>query len=124
MMRFTGHNQTAPINASAADGGNAKKPECPSVTTLVENALILRIGGFDDDDIEEDDPKMSGHTTITMDESDSGDGTASDAAAYAKQEAIGDSGTADFDLAGKAKEQYRTVTVAIAPAGGGGGIRP
>ena len=124
MMRFTGHNQTAPINASAADGGDAREPECPSVTTLVENALILRIGGFDDDDIEEDNPKMSGHTTITMDESNSGDGTASGAAAYVKQEAVGDSETADFDLAGKAKEQYRTVTVAIAPAGGGGGIRP
>ena len=118
MMRFTGHDPTAPINASAAQGGNSGSPECLSVDTTVANALILRIGGFDDDDITVDSPGLSGHTPITMDKSSSGSGTCSGGAGYKEQAAIGSSGIAEFSLT--ETEQYRTVTIAIAPDSAGG----
>jgi len=122
MMRFTGHDPTIPINASAATGGNAGwswsswsyNATSPSVTTTVANCLILRIGGFDDDDITVDDTGLdNGHTDITMDESNSGSGTCSGGAGYKQQAAIGSSGTVTFDLT--RREQYRTVTIAITP---------
>ncbi|MEW5995894.1 MAG: hypothetical protein AB1744_16070, partial [Candidatus Zixiibacteriota bacterium] len=69
MMRFTGHDPTSPINASATNGGSSSSPTCPSVTTTVANTMIVRIGGFDDDYINVDNTGLSGHTDITMDES-------------------------------------------------------
>ena len=127
MMRFTGHDATDPINDSLGQGGsNTSSPPSPAVTTTVADCLVLRIGGFDDDDISINNPGLSGHTAITMDESGSGSGTCSGGAGYVLQSAIGGSGTSSFSLTGG--EQYRTVTIAIAPdpsAGGGSGeIRP
>ncbi len=116
MMRFTGHDPTTPINTSAVGGYVwSSTPLSPSVSTTVENALILRLGGFDDDDISLDSTGLPlDHTTITMDESILGYGTASGGAGYICQAATGDSGTANFLLT--ASEQYITVTIAIAPA--------
>ncbi len=123
IMRFTGHHATTPIDTYATYGsGSSSSPDCPSVTTTVDNAMILRIGGFDDDDVDIDSSGLSGHTTITMDQSDSGSGTCSGGAGYVIQGTAGASGVAEFDLTNS--EQYRTVTIAIAPdesAGGGGG---
>ena len=114
IMRFTSHHPTAPINASAAQGGSSSLPECPSVTTTVASTMIVRIGGFDDDDIIVDTPGLSGHTVITMDRSNTGNqGTCSGGAGYLQQAAIGASGTSSFSLT--AAEGYRTVTIAIAP---------
>ena len=79
--------------------------------------MILRIGGFDDDDINVDDAGLLGHTDITMDKSSPGTGTCSGGAGYVQQPAIGNSGTSSFSLTGW--EQYRTVTIAIAPDAGG-----
>jgi len=118
IMRFTGHDPAAPINATQVLGGDANpSPPSPAVTTTVANTMILRIGGFDDDDINVDDTGLAGHTDITMDESSSGNGTCSGGAGYKQQSAIGDSGTSTFSLTGW--EQYRTVTIAIAPDAGG-----
>ncbi len=119
MMRFTNHNQSSPINASASQGtGNNSSPPSPAVTTSVADTLILRLGAFDDDDITKDSPGLSGHTAITMDDSGNGSQTTSGGAGYVQQAAIGDSGTSAFALT--ASEQSRTVTIAIAsdPAGG------
>jgi type II secretory pathway pseudopilin PulG len=69
MMRFIGNNTTSPINASAATGGSSSSPTSPAVTTTVDNCLILRLGAFDDGDINVDAPGLAGHTTITMDSS-------------------------------------------------------
>jgi len=69
IMRFTGHDLTDPINGSMADGEADTNPTCHSVTTIVDGCIILRLGGFDDGDITEDDPGLSGHTAITMDSS-------------------------------------------------------
>ena len=72
MMRFVGHDST-PINAWATNGETSSTPTSPAVTTTVDNCLILRLGGFDDGDVntlpEPGNPGLSGHTPITMDES-------------------------------------------------------
>jgi type II secretory pathway pseudopilin PulG len=71
IMRFTGHDPTDPINTWSAGGESSSTPTSPEVTTTVDNCLILRLGAFDDADITVDDPCLSGHTAITMDESGS-----------------------------------------------------
>ncbi len=114
VMRFTGHDPASPINVSATNGGTSSAPTAPAVTTTVTDTMILRLGGFDDDDISIGNPGLSGHTPITMDKSSNGGQTASAGAGYLAQAAAGDSGTSDFLLS--ASEQYRTVTLAIAPA--------
>jgi hypothetical protein len=114
IMRFTGHDPVSPINDTAASGGSSSAPTSPAVTTTVDNAMILRIGGFDDDDITVDSPGLSGHTAITMDESGTGNSTSSGGAGYVIQPTAGSSGTSTFSLTGS--EQYRAVTIGIAPA--------
>ncbi len=118
MMRFTGHDSGSPIHKSSVNGGSSSSPQCNSVSTTLDNCMILRIGGFDDDDVNVDNTGLSGHTDITMDESNSGNGTCSGGAGYIQQPSAGASGISNFSLTGS--EQYRTVTIAIAPASGGG----
>jgi hypothetical protein len=84
------------------------------VTTTVADTLILRLGGFDDDDITADDPGLAGHTVINMSDSGNGPATASGGSGYVLQPAAGDSGTSSFALT--ASEEYVTVTIGIAPA--------
>jgi len=69
IMRFTGHNASSPINTSSATGGSSSTPTSPAVTTTVANCLILRLGAFDNGDINVDAPGLSGHTAVTMDSS-------------------------------------------------------
>ncbi len=115
MMRFSGNHQTTPINAfsSSSPGTTSAAPSCPTVTTTVPNALILRIGGFDDNDITVDSAGIAGYTTITVDRSNTGSATTSGGAAYANLSAVGSSGTASFALT--AAEEYVTFTVALSP---------
>lgn len=120
ISRFTGHDLTNPINAFATGGGlDTTTPTTPSVTTTVPDALILRIGGFEDDDVRVDNPGLTGHTTITMDKSGTSAKRSSGGAAYKQQAIAGASGTANFSLTGK--RGYRTLTLAIAPAAGTAG---
>jgi len=114
IMRFTGHDPATPIDVTATAGGSSSVPSSPAVTTTVADAMILRLGGFDDDDITVDAPGLTGHTAITMDKSSQGNGTSSSGAGYVMQPAAGDSGTSAFALTNT--EEYRTVTIAIAPA--------
>jgi hypothetical protein len=72
MMRFTGHDPNDPIDSYSSYGESSITPASPAVTTTVDNCLILRLGAFDDDDITIDDPGLSGHSPITMDESSGG----------------------------------------------------
>ena len=122
MMRFTGHNPSAPIGDNGKLEGKSDTPDCPSVTTVAANSMILRIGGFGEDDITVDDAGISGHTTITMDMSDGGKGACSGGAGYVLQASGGASGTAEFVLTGN--QDYVCVTIAIeaAPPGGGGSV--
>ena len=113
VMRFTGHNSTNPIEASAVANGSSSSPISPEVSTSVDECLILRLGGFDHNDITVDSTGITGHADITMDESNSNSSSASGGAAYVNQTTAGASGTSSFTLT--ASEQYRTVTIAIAP---------
>ncbi|MHC5073341.1 MAG: hypothetical protein ACYTFE_00790 [Planctomycetota bacterium] len=114
MMRFTGHNPTTPVNDTAAAGGLGTTCTSPAVTTTAVNCLIVRIGGFDDDYITVDDTGLDdGHTDITMDKSSSGTFNCSGGGGYKLQISTGSSGTATFDL--NSSEEYRAVTIAIAP---------
>lgn len=113
IMRFTGHEPSNPIHATATDEGENDSPTAPSVTTSVDDCLILRIGGYDDDDIFDGDPGMSGHTTITANKSGTGTSSCSGAAAYEMLDTAGSSGTANFSL--DRSEEWRTLTIAIEP---------
>jgi len=113
IMRFSGHDPVNPIDVFATDGGTALSPNSPAVSTSVDNTMILRLAGFDDDDINSDVSGLSGHVTITADQSGSSFGSASAAAGIMTQNTAGDSGTSNFELQGT--EQYRAVTIAIAP---------
>jgi type II secretory pathway pseudopilin PulG len=119
MMRFTGHDPSSPIHDWDKRDSSSSSPDCDAVTTTVANCLILRIGGFDDGDINEDLTGLEGHTNITMDESSSSYGECSGGAGYEQQATLGDSSEPDFNLTGY--EQYVTLSVAIAPGAGGGG---
>ena len=119
VMRFTGHDPSTPINdwdVLTTGSGQTVNPVSPEVTTTVDNAMILRLAGFDDDDINIGDPGLPGHTAITMDESGSGSGTASGGAGYVEQLTAGPSGTSTFTLT--REEQTVAVTIAIAPDDG------
>jgi len=71
MMRFTGHNSASPISNYSTAGVTSSNPTSPAVTTAVGCSLILRLGAFDDNDVntlpEPGNPGLSGHTAITAD---------------------------------------------------------
>jgi hypothetical protein len=113
-MRFTGHDPDSPIDAWAAQGGKSISPTSPSVTTTVDNAMILRLGGFKGKDITVDEPGVPGHTAITMDKSKDDRGAVSGGAEYVGQATTGPSGTSNFSLT--REKEYRTVTIALAPS--------
>ena len=73
MMRFTSHDPTNPINNWSAGNQTHINPTSPAVDTSVSNCMILRLGAFDDDDVntlpEPGNPGLAGHSPITMDES-------------------------------------------------------
>jgi type II secretory pathway pseudopilin PulG len=117
VMRFTGHNTTSPIHTSAYQNGatSALAIPSPAVTTTVENAMILRLGGFDGRNILVDSPGLLLHTPITMDYSAFSSLGASGGAGYVNQPTAGNSGSSSFTLVGVG-EEYTTVTIAIAPA--------
>jgi hypothetical protein len=114
IMRFSGHDPGNPINTSSYIEGSSASPSSASLTTTVDNSLILNIGGFDDDDITAGDPGLAGTTTINM--SDSGDGaaTVSGGSGYILQQVAGNSTSSSFTLT--AAEEFVTVTIAITPA--------
>ena len=115
IMRFTGHDPSSPLATSSMTSGSNRNPPSTNLITSTDGNLILRLGGFDDDDITLADPGLSGHTVITMDRSNTGNNcTVSGGAGYVVQTTAGDTGSSTFSLTGR--EQYRTVTIAIRPA--------
>jgi hypothetical protein len=114
MMRFSGHDPVTPINTTANTSGSSAAPASPSVTTTTDNALILRLGGFEMNDITVGDPGLAGHTAINMNYSNSGAKATSGGSGYVLQPAAGMSGSSSFALTNN--NNYVTVTLAIAPA--------
>ena len=116
IMRFSGHDPSSPIyyDNGALTNDNTSEPICQRLITPVDNMLVLRLGGFDDDDITVGDPGLDGHTAINMDESGTGNASTSGGSGYFIQTTAGDSGLAWFQLTNN--EQMRTVTLGIRPA--------
>jgi cysteine-rich repeat protein len=113
LLRFTGHDAATPIrNSAARGGGSSRNPTAPAVAPTSLNTLILRIGGFDDDDVRVGDAGVAGHVTILMEESSSGSGTCSLGVA-SEIAGIGAVSAADFTLT--SSEQWRTVTLSLPP---------
>lgn len=114
IVRITGHDPITPIHASSIAQGQVDDPATPSIATSVGDCLILRVGAFDDNDIDvPGDVGMTDHTTIVMRSSNSGTGTCSGGAAYTNKGPSGVTGEAHFNAGGY--EQYVTATIAIAP---------
>jgi hypothetical protein len=113
IMRFSGANALAPINAFATSMGVGSTPLCPSVTPTDGYTLILRLGGFDADKINTNNAGMANHTTITVDASSSSGSSASGGAAYKYLDTPISTGTSTFQLT--SSQQYVTFTLAIAP---------
>ncbi len=114
MMRFTG---TTSNILSATNSGNGDEPEAPSINTAVDDTLVVRIVGWDDDDAPNDPGTIvAGHTNITQDQSGGGNGTTMGGAAYVNQALAGATGTADFS---DENEEWATVTLGIEPGAAG-----
>jgi type II secretory pathway pseudopilin PulG len=113
VLRYTGHDPTTPINASAlANSGGSTTPTAPNVTTTVNGCRILRAFGADDDDTPYISP--SGYIERFNGVSGTGYGTCGGAGADMVQTSAGTTGTATFTQT--ASEEWMAVTVAIAPA--------
>lgn len=110
MMRFSGNDTATPVEGFAMNTATSNRPEAPDANVGSDNSLVLRIGAFDDASISTDDPGVSDHTAITMDQADAVSG----GAAFLADVETGDSGKTNFQL--KAKENYVTATLVIKPA--------
>lgn len=116
IMRFTGHDASNPINDWSIKKTKARtttNPPSPSVKTTVNNALILRMGAFNDKDITAGDPGLPGHIPITMGTSGGNSQQRSGGAGYLVQPTAGDSGESTFALLHEVETV--AVTIAIAP---------
>jgi hypothetical protein len=110
IMHFSGNDTDAPIHAGAIATGRSEKPSAPEIETTVENTLILRIGAFDDDSVEEDQPSVPDTTVITLDRV----AAASGGAVYEPQDGTGKTPSKNFQLT--LREDYVAATIAISPA--------
>jgi hypothetical protein len=116
VSRFTGHDPTSPIiyDNGTLTNDSTSAPTCQRLVTTEDNVMILRLGGFDDDDVNIGSPGLDGHTAINMGESGGGAGTTSGGSGYFVLETAGDSDLAWFQLTNN--EEMRTVTLGIRPA--------
>jgi hypothetical protein len=115
IMRFTGHDPMSPINASAIaeSSSNSQVPPCPPVTTTVDNAMILRLGGFDGNRLNSGSPGLSLPTQHTAIASVSSLSACCVGGGWVLQPTAGNCDTSLFSLS--SGEEYVTVTIAIAP---------
>ncbi|MFT4815404.1 MAG: putative repeat protein (TIGR01451 family) [Cyclobacteriaceae bacterium] len=101
------------IVISSFQNGTSTTPTAPSVDTLAENSLIVRVAGQDDDDLNIDPPDIIvGQTNISADASIIG-GDVSGQSTYLNQTGTGATGTAVFSQL--TDEQWRAGTIAIEP---------
>ncbi|MCJ7651275.1 MAG: hypothetical protein MUP85_21925, partial [Candidatus Lokiarchaeota archaeon] len=99
-----------PIHTSHVSKGMSANPTAPSVTTSINNCLILRMFGADNRKIFS--PYWpSGTTSIFQD--DNGPDSIMSAAAYHNQTLAGITGTAQFTMA--AADKWVAITIAIQP---------
>lgn len=117
IMRFSGVETTAPINAwNSLAGGAILAAPSPAVTSTVDDAMIVRMGGFDDASMSGDNANVPSHTTLTADNCNGASTGVSGAAAYTTQATAGSSGSTTFTLL--SIEKYVTITIALRPDDG------
>jgi hypothetical protein len=128
MMRFTGVSAfasgttgtTNEINFAIGTGwtGGTAAP-APAIRTAVRESLVLRIGGFDDDDMTLDAAAFAApHVSFSMDDTGNGaNGVVSFAAAILPVVAANtDVAAANFtNIPNTDNEEYRTVSLALRP---------
>lgn len=111
IMRITGHDPNMPIDSMAVATGTSTTPTCPSITTLTNDCLILRIFGADDDDITTDSGFPAGTTGLWVRDTGTGTATCSQGAAHENQVTAGSTGTAAFTML--LSEPWSAWTIAI-----------
>ena len=116
ISRFTGHDPASPIiyDSGTLTNDSTSTPICQRLITTEDDVMILRLGGFDDDDITIGVPGLENHTAINMGRSGGGAGTTSGGSGYFVLGTAGDSDLARFQLTNN--EEMRTVTLGIRPA--------
>lgn len=118
IMRFMGHDPSSPIIPGDQTGGvltgNSQNPITQRITTSENDILVLRLGGFDDDDITIGDAGLAGHTSIAMGESGTGANSVSGGAGYLIQSTPAVVDVERFTLTNT--EEFRTITLGIRPA--------
>lgn len=109
IVRISNQWPGSPITTFATNQGKDDKPRCPAVSTTVDHSLILRMGGFDKDEVK-DDTGLNGHTDLV---SESAGEHVSGGAGYFVLNDAGTATPATFEL-GK-DEEYRTISIVVAP---------
>ncbi len=110
IMRFTGHDDSDPISSAETNSGKSSFPEAPAAMIPSDNSMVLRIGAFLGDEVSTDDPGVSDHTAITMDEANDFSGGA------AFQSDVGQSSGARAYFRTKEWNPFVTATVVIKPS--------
>lgn len=113
IMRFTGADDVQPIDIGNFNDGSSSSPNCPDITTITDDTLLLRSFTSDDDDITVDGGNPSGTTIITADESGTGSFSCAGGSAHETQATAGATGAATWTLT--ASEQWVAMTIAIVP---------
>ncbi|MEN0048852.1 MAG: T9SS type A sorting domain-containing protein [Bacteroidota bacterium] len=112
ITRYSGVDPLMPIDAFGVATGTSDAPTAPSVSTSVNDAMIIRIFGADGDGGNSA-SEPSGTTEAYIDRSSSVSGDAASLGiAYVTQASIGATGTAAFS---NNNEQWRAITLALAP---------
>jgi hypothetical protein len=110
VMRITNQYPGNPITTFATAGGQSATPNCPAAGTTLDQSLVVRFGAFDGADITAGSPGLAGHTAVLMLASST---NVSGGCGWEVQRRAGDCGPVNFALT--ASEQFRTMTVVVAP---------
>jgi hypothetical protein len=119
IITIRGVDQYTPLDAFPTPStGTTATPTCPDIGgtptgTTVDECLILRLFGADDDDITLDSGYPAGHTGLYVRESSAAGSSCSSGAAWETQPTAGAPGSAAFTLT--ATEGWTAWTIAISP---------
>lgn len=112
VLRITGHNSTPIDTNSTSATGDSDTATCPDILTQYDSELILRIVGTDHCDVTVDGGWAS-VTNISVDYSDTGNGSCAGGVGWANKTTQGQTGTETNILT--AVEEWVAFTVGIRP---------
>ncbi|QDT69052.1 hypothetical protein MalM25_19780 [Planctomycetes bacterium MalM25] len=114
-LRISNQYAGNPLTAFSAFNGKSSAPVCSAAGVTLDNSLVLRIGGFHKDKVgTPGETGLADHTDVFM---DTANGDVSLGVGHQVQEESGGTSQASFALTGD--EVFRTLTIVVAPAGGG-----